>query len=81
MRRNLAVRELLCGQYGAILVDAPLRFKTYNNATSIFARGSKRLHYRTMPTAEIMALPVMELGKLDCVLFSVDVTTIPSNKP
>jgi N6-adenosine-specific RNA methylase IME4 len=65
-------QSLLRGHYGTILVDAPLRFKTYDNATAVTARGTKTkrptLHYRTMPTSEILALPVADLAAANCVM-------------
>ena len=55
--------------YGVIYGDPPLRF---NNATTVSARGSKTkpptLHYRTMTTEAIMALPVANLAAKNCVL-------------
>lgn len=58
--------------YGLIYVDAPLRFKTYNNATTVAARATKTkpatIHYHTMSTPDIMALPVPNLAAKNCVL-------------
>ena len=51
---------------------APHQFKTYNNTTTVAARASKTkratIHYHTMSTPEIMALPVADLAAKDCVL-------------
>jgi N6-adenosine-specific RNA methylase IME4 len=59
--------ETLCAHhYGAILADAAWRFETWSE------RGRDRSpdrHYRTLPTEEIMALPVASLAAPDCVLF------------
>lgn len=61
------------GQYGAILADPANRFKTWSGATAVTARGSKTkpamIHYCTMTSAEILALPVAELAAPNCVLF------------
>ena len=54
--------------FGTILADPPWRFETYDKATTVSARG-QRVHYRTMPLEEIMALPVADLAAKDCVLF------------
>jgi N6-adenosine-specific RNA methylase IME4 len=65
-------QNLQRGHYGLIYVDAPLRFKTYDNATTVAARATKTkpatIHYHTMSTQEIMALPVADLAAKDCVL-------------
>lgn len=65
-------QNLQRGHYGLIYVDAPLRFKTYDNATTVAARATKTkpatIYYHTMSTQEIMALPVADLAAKDCVL-------------
>jgi N6-adenosine-specific RNA methylase IME4/DNA modification methylase len=53
--------------YGAVLADPAWRFITHDKATAVTARG-KKIHYRTMTLAEIMALPVRDLAAPDCVL-------------
>ena len=55
--------------FGAILVDPPYRFKTWNKATTVKARGSGTVHYRTMTLAEIAAVPVEKVAARDCALF------------
>lgn len=61
-------------RYGAILADPPWRFKTYNE------KGREKcpdwrtfkgapVHYDTMPTDDICALPVQEWAANDCALF------------
>ena len=57
---------LPAGRYGAILADPPWRFEAYG------AAGVDRapdMHYATMTTPEICALPVAELAAEDSVLF------------
>jgi N6-adenosine-specific RNA methylase IME4 len=67
--------ELERGHYGAIYVDPPWRFATWNKATAVQKRGSKTTyfasvaHYNTMTTEEIITLPVSELAAIDSVLF------------
>jgi N6-adenosine-specific RNA methylase IME4 len=60
--------------YGLIYTDAALRFKTYNNATTVAARATKTkpatLHYHTMSTPQIMALPVADLAAKNCMLLN-----------
>ena len=52
--------------YGCILADPPWQFTTRSPA----GQGkSPSRHYRTMPTAEIMAMPVGELAAPHCALF------------
>lgn len=69
-----STEELPSAYYGAILADPPWRFATYNE------RGRRKcpdwrtakgmpLHYATMSTAEICALPVAEIAAPDCALF------------
>jgi N6-adenosine-specific RNA methylase IME4 len=61
------------GKYAAILADPANRFKTWGGATAVTARGSKTkpatIHYCTMTSSEILALPVAELAAPNCVLF------------
>jgi N6-adenosine-specific RNA methylase IME4 len=62
------------GHYGAILADPPWRFATWNKATSIKRRASgtnvcAAVHYDTMPSDDIAALPVAELAADNCCLF------------
>jgi len=65
------------GYYRAILADPPWRFATWDNATTVKARGperhgtytSARVHYLTMTLDEMVALPVRELTADDCALF------------
>lgn len=65
--------NLTLGKYGAILVDPPTRFRTWNNATSVTARATKAkpatIHYDTMAGEDIAALPVGDLAADNCVLF------------
>lgn len=65
--------DLPRGHFGAILADPPWRFRTWNNVEAIARRGyedaSAAVHYRTMPTAEIAALPVGNIAAADCCLF------------
>lgn len=62
------------GYYGAILADPPWRFATWNKATSIKRRSSgtnvcAAVHYDTMTSDDIAALPVVDLAAPDCCLF------------
>jgi hypothetical protein len=63
------VFQLSCEHYGVI---PPLRFKTYDDATTVVARATQSkpatVHYHTMSTPEIMALPVADLAAKDSVL-------------
>ena len=67
--------DLPRGHYGAILADPPWRFEVWSGAEVVQARGSKStykpasVHYRTVPTAELAALPVADLCADDAVLF------------
>jgi len=67
--------DLPRNHFGAILADPPWRFKTWDNQEAIRkTRGdgtftSANVHYRTMPTAEICALPIRNLAASDCSLF------------
>jgi N6-adenosine-specific RNA methylase IME4 len=62
------------GHYGAILADPPWRFATWNKATAI-KRGhggtnvSASVHYNTMASDEIAALPVADLAAGNACLF------------
>jgi N6-adenosine-specific RNA methylase IME4 len=52
---------------GALLIDAPLRFKTYS------AKGEGRSpqhHYTCMNFAELAALPIAEIAAADAFIFS-----------
>lgn len=62
------------GKYGAILADPPWRFETYNEKgrqKSPDWRTAKGMpmHYQTMATGEIAALPVSDIAAPDCALF------------
>jgi len=59
--------------FGCILADPPWAFRTFSGKNSTPHRCAED-HYRTMPLAEIAALPVQELAAKDCALFmwSVD---------
>jgi N6-adenosine-specific RNA methylase IME4 len=54
--------------FGTILIDAPQRFITFDNATAVTARGNRE-HYKTMPIEEIAALPVRDLVRKDAIMF------------
>src|SRR5262249_56661810 len=62
-------------KYGAILADPPWRFATWNKPVAVprgRSKGTKvssAVHYATMPTEEIAAMPIAELAADDCVLF------------
>lgn len=62
-------------KYGAILIDPPWRFETWNKQTTVQARGSTStytsasVHYETMTHQEIYELPVADLAADDCALF------------
>lgn len=60
--------------FGAIYADPPWRFATWNKATAVKRRASgtnvsAAVHYDTMTTGEIAALPVADLAADDCCLF------------
>lgn len=61
--------------FKAIYADPPWRFETWNNQTTVQARGSKQtytsaaVHYETMAAADIVALPIAEVAAEDCALF------------
>lgn len=64
--KNVPLETLPQGHYGFILADPPWKFQTWSH------RGENRgaaQHYRTMPTADISALPVAPLAAKDCVLY------------
>lgn len=67
--------ELPRRHFGAILIDPPWRFKTWNKATAVKRRAGKGtnvsadVHYNTMTMEEITVLPVQDLAADDCVLF------------
>jgi N6-adenosine-specific RNA methylase IME4 len=54
--------------YGAIGADPAWRFRTYDKA-AVAARGSGRVHYKTMDIERIANLPVGDLAAPDCALF------------
>jgi N6-adenosine-specific RNA methylase IME4 len=64
-------QNLQRGHYGVIYLDPPLRFKTYDNATTVAARATKTkpatIHYNTMTTQEIKDLPVSDLAAKNCM--------------
>lgn len=53
-------------KYGAILIDPPWSFKTFNDDIAP-ARGAQP--YKVMTSADIKALPVIDQAADDCVLF------------
>jgi N6-adenosine-specific RNA methylase IME4 len=67
--------DLPRGHFGAIYADPPWRFATWNKATAIKRRASgtnvcAAVHYNTMSTEDILALPVADVGdRLTAVLF------------
>ena len=66
-RAPIPFSSLTRHHYRAILVDAPLGFKTYS------AKGegrSPQIHYACMPYDELAALPIAELAAPDCFIFS-----------
>jgi N6-adenosine-specific RNA methylase IME4 len=54
------------GQAKVILADPPWQFETWSHRGQ--GRGASQ-HYRTMPTAEICAMPVRDLAAEDATLF------------
>jgi N6-adenosine-specific RNA methylase IME4 len=58
----LAVRA-----YDVLVIDPPWHFNTWSLAGQTSKSASKQ--YRTMPLAEIMALPVRELLKADAIVY------------
>jgi N6-adenosine-specific RNA methylase IME4 len=55
--------------YGALLVDPPWRFRTWDKREAVEARTTKTTHYRTMRIEEIRALPIADIAARDCALF------------
>jgi N6-adenosine-specific RNA methylase IME4 len=67
---------LKVNHYGAILADPPWRFRTWNKQTAVQSRStnhgtfvSAAVHYKSMPTKDIRALPVGDLAAKNCALF------------
>lgn len=65
--------------YGAILVDPPWRFRTWDNRTRLVPahstpgiKGCAATHYDTMSIEDICALPVADLALPDCSLFTLE---------
>jgi N6-adenosine-specific RNA methylase IME4 len=54
-------------RYGVILADPPWRFEPYSRETGLDRAADN--HYATAATAEIAALPVVDIAADDCVLF------------
>lgn len=54
-------------KYGAIYADPPWQFQCWTGKSKW--GGAAEAHYRTMPLAEISALPVREWASDDCALF------------
>ncbi len=66
--------DLPRNHFGAIYADPPWRFATWNKATAVKRRAtgtnvSAAVHYDTMPTDDILTLPVADLAADDCCLF------------
>jgi N6-adenosine-specific RNA methylase IME4 len=59
--------DLTKRHYGLIAADPAWRFKTYDNATAVTARGREE-HYKTQTLEEIAAVPVGSIAADDCVL-------------
>lgn len=55
------------GQYQAIYADPPWAYQAWSGS-AVPSRVAEA-HYRTMPAADIAALPVSEIAAADCVLF------------
>ena len=72
-------------RYGTILVDAPLRFAAYDGRTNVAARATEdrpeKIHYPTMSTPEIMALPVASSSCTRLRAAVLDITHISRNQP
>jgi N6-adenosine-specific RNA methylase IME4 len=65
---------LPAGPFGAILVDPPWRFRTWDQREAIQRRNggtnvSAAVHYQTMTIEDIRALPVADVAADDCALF------------
>jgi N6-adenosine-specific RNA methylase IME4 len=58
---------LVAHSYDLVVVDPPWHFNTWSPAGQTSKSASKQ--YRTMQFAEIMALPVRELLKLDAIVY------------
>ena len=52
--------------YGAILIDPPWRFATYDKRKHV---GRGKPHYRTLSTTEIIRLPFYKLTAANCAVF------------
>lgn len=69
------MEELPRGHFGAILADPPWQFNVWSGTKVVQARGSTStykpasVHYSTVSTDELAALPVSEVAAKDCVLF------------
>lgn len=67
--------DLARGYYGALLVDPPWRFRTWNRAAAVTRRSgsgtnvSASVHYSTMAIEDLAALPVGELAADNSCLF------------
>ncbi len=67
--------DLPKNHYGAILADPPWRFAVWSGTEVVQARESKStykpasVHYRTLTTDELAALPVGSVAAKDCALF------------
>jgi N6-adenosine-specific RNA methylase IME4 len=59
--------------YGAVLMDPPLRYATYDKRENVEARATKtrgeKVYYVTMTDEEIKALPIPDLLKADAAVF------------
>jgi N6-adenosine-specific RNA methylase IME4 len=64
-------KDLQSHHYGAVLVDPPWRFKTWNrkDCKAIKRRISGRVHYQTLAIEQIASLPIAEYATPDCALF------------
>jgi N6-adenosine-specific RNA methylase IME4 len=58
---------LVARSYDVVVIDPPWHFNTWSPAGQTSKSASKQ--YRTMPLAEIMALPVRELLKPDAIVY------------
>ena|SRR5215510_2768715 len=69
----MTLDELPRNHFAAILADPPWRYQTWDKREAVATRTgtvcSSRVHYRTMPSEEICALPVSQLAAQDCALF------------
>lgn len=61
--------------FGAILLDPPWRYETWNKATAVKRSSGKGtnvsadVHYNTMRTADLAAMPVADVAARDCAMF------------